>query len=175
RPMSRADEAAILKFANGLAPHDLLFLRRDIRNAKVVSAWMDQIESGEIETVLAMSGDDIVGCAALITDPLSWSPHVGEVRVLVAPGARQAGLGRQLIRDVFRIAIERGLTKLIAHMTVDQQGAIAIFEELGFRGEALLKDHVTDGEGETHDIAILSCDPASAARVLMAYGRGEGG
>ena len=43
---------------------------------------------------------------------------------------------------------------------VDQQGAIALFESLGFRAEALLKDHVRDQAGKTHDLAILAQDVA---------------
>ncbi len=32
-------EAEVLTFANTLDPHDLLFLRRDITQPKVLSAW----------------------------------------------------------------------------------------------------------------------------------------
>ena len=40
-------------------------------------------------------------------------------------------------------------------MTVDQTGAIAIFEGLGFKAEALLRDHVRDKTGKKHDIVVL--------------------
>jgi hypothetical protein len=33
-------------------------------------------------------------------------------------------------------------------MTVDQQAAIALFESLGFKAEALLRDHVRDVDGK---------------------------
>jgi len=68
------------------------------------------------------------------------------------------------------MAIERKLKKLSANMTVDQQGAVAIFEELGFSGEALLKDQVMDKNGETHDIVILSCDVERVHSQMAAYG-----
>ena len=76
------------------------------------------------------------------------------------------------IEEVFKIAIAQDLTKLTARMTIDQKGAIAIFEELGFRGEALLKDHVIDAKGQKHDLVILSCDPGQAAGLRSAYGDG---
>ena len=87
-----------------------------------------------------LRGEEILGCVALVRDPLSWSPHVGELRILVSQNARAKGLGRQLLQEGFRKALRLDLKKLIAQMTVDQQAAIALFEELGFRGEALLKD-----------------------------------
>ena len=40
-------------------------------------------------------------------------------------------------------------------MTVDQRGAITLFESLSFKAEALLRDHVRDVDGKTHDIVVL--------------------
>ena len=170
RLMTPADEAALLAFAKILPPHDLLYVRRDITNPKVVSAWARATEDGSIKTVLAEHDGEIVGCGALVRDPLSWSPHLGELRVLVSPKARQKGLGRILIQECFLMAVADELKKLIAHMTIDQKGAVAIFEELGFRGEALLKDHVMDRNGETHDIVVLSCDVERVHNQMSVYG-----
>ena len=175
REMRGADEKDMLDFARSLPTHDLLFVRRDITNPKVVAAWVEAIRAGTIWSVLALRGEEIVGCAALIRDPLSWSPHVGEMRVLVAESARAQGLGRILIEECFRKALRLNMKKLVAQMTVDQKGAIAIFEELGFRGEALLKDHVIDRDGRAHDIVILSLDVARAGAQLAAFGVGEAG
>lgn len=174
REMRGADEKDVLDFARALPTHDLLYVRRDITNPKVVGAWVDAIRAGTMWTVLASKGEEILGCAALVRDPLSWSPHVGELRVLVSEKAREKGLGRLLIQEAFRKALKLELKKLIAQMTVDQKGAISIFEELGFRGEALLKDHVVDRDGAAHDIAILSCDVERLHGKLAAYGVAEG-
>ena len=168
--MTAADEQDVLAFAHALPPHDLLFLRRDITRPKVISAWIRQIEEGSITSLLARREGQVVGCTAVVRDELSWSPHVGELRVLVAPGGRAKGLGRVLIQESFLIALDQGLEKLIAQMTVDQQGAIAVFESLGFRAEALLRDHVRDGQGVKHDIAILSHDVEQFQSQMQAYG-----
>ena len=168
--MSAADEGKVLAFAQSLPVHDLLYLMRDISNPKVVSAWVRAIEKSIMSTVLAYDGEELVGCAALYQDPYSWSPHWGELRVLVSPSMRQKGLGRILIQECFLMAVGKDLKKVSAQMTVDQKGAVAIFEELGFTGEALLKDHVMDREGETHDIVVLSCDIDRIHNQLAAYG-----
>jgi L-amino acid N-acyltransferase YncA len=168
--MMPQDEANVIAFARALPENDLLFMRRDIRQPKVVAAWTDLIAQGRLASLLARSGGEVVGCAALIVDQLSWSPHVGEVRVVVGPKMRGIGLGRLLIQGAFVIALSKGLEKLVAQMTVDQRGAIAVFEELGFRGEALMRDHVKGADGCKHDIVLLSHDVARVASQMEAYG-----
>ncbi len=168
--MSAADEDDVLAFARTLPPHDLLFLRRDITHAKVMQAWTRQINDGSIVSLLARREGQLVGCSAVVRDELSWSPHVADLRVLVAPGGRARGLGRLLIQESFRVALGLGLEKITAQMTVDQKAAITTFEGLGFKPEALLRDHVKDGTGQKHDIAILSHDVAQFHAQLDAYG-----
>jgi hypothetical protein len=62
----------------------------------------------------------------------------------------------------------------MARMTPDQRGAIALFEEMGFRGEAMLRDHVRDREGKVHDLAILSLDVARMEAQHGAFGLSDG-
>ena len=119
---------------------------------------------------MAWDGPDIVATTASIRDPLGWSPHVCEIRVLVLPVLRGKGLGRVLLERCVAAAIGGGATKLVARMTPDQVGAITLFEESGFRAEALLRDHVRDEAGAMHDLAILSLDPARAAARQAAFG-----
>lgn len=159
RLMAPSDEASVLAFTRALPPHDLLFVRRDVTNPKVVSAWMQGMREGQNVAVVATNdAEEIVGCAALFRDTLSWSPHVGDIRVLIAPGLRGKGLGRAMIQDCFKLALQQGISLLSAQMTVDQKAAVTIFEELGFSGSALLADHVMDRDGKKHDIVVLTCD-----------------
>jgi N-acetylglutamate synthase-like GNAT family acetyltransferase len=115
-----SDAEAMVAFARSLPEHDLLFLSRDVREPRVVAAWLKAIEEGEIDSLIAEDDGQVVATAALVRDPLSWSAHVGEVRLLVASERRGAGLGSDLLQGIFMIAKERGLSKLIARMTVDQ-------------------------------------------------------
>ena len=170
RLMTPDDEAAVLAFAQKLSVHDLLFLPRDISEPKVVAAWMESTRAGSIVTVLATRGADVLGCATIVGDEWSWSRHVGELRVLVLPELRGKGVGQKLTQESFALALDMGLEKLTAQMTVDQRGAIAVFEGLGFRPEALLHDHVKDREGKAHDIVILSHEVAKFAAQMQAYG-----
>jgi L-amino acid N-acyltransferase YncA len=157
------DERAMLAFAETLPEHDLLFLGRDLRHPRVIAAWVAAIAEGYIDSLVAEDGGAFVGTAALVRDPLGWSAHVGEIRLLVAPTKRGAGLGRDLLEGLYSIALERRLEKLTAQMTPDQIGSVMLFESLGFRAEALLKDQVRDRAGNTHDVAVLSHDIARSA------------
>ena len=152
------DRDAMLAFANTLPEHDLLFLGRDLRHPRVIEAWQAAIEDGWIDSLIAEDEGRFVGTAALVRDPLGWSAHVGEIRLLVAPGKRGGGIGRDLLEAIYSVAVERDVEKLIAQMTPDQIGSVMLFESLGFRAEALLKDHVRDADGKTHDLAILAHD-----------------
>lgn len=170
RSFTAADRAALAEFAAALPPHDLLFLARDLRQPKVIDAWLAATQSGEIASLVALDGARIVAATANITDRLSWSPHVCEIRLLVLPGQRGHGLGRTLLERSIDAAVASGATRLVARMTPDQTGAITLFEESGFRAEALLRDHVRDADGATHDLAILALDPAREAAKLAAFG-----
>jgi L-amino acid N-acyltransferase YncA len=158
RPFTRADAAGVAAFAQSLPEHDLLFLSRDIKHARVIEAWLDAISAGEIESLVAVVDTHVVATTAIVRDPLGWSPHVAEVRMLVSPALRGKGLGRALLDASIALAREAGTTKLMARMTPDQRGAITLFEEAGFRGEAMLRDHVKGRDGALHDLAILSLD-----------------
>ena len=170
RLMSHADEAAVLDFARKLPVHDLLFLPRDISEPKVLAAWIKEIERGAITSLLAVKAGRVVGCGTLVRDPLSWSPHVGEIRNVVSAEVRGQGVGRALTQEIFALALGAGLEKLVVQMTVDQTGAIAIFEGLGFKAEALLRDHVRDKGGKKHDIVVLGHNVAQVRAQMEAYG-----
>jgi RimJ/RimL family protein N-acetyltransferase len=170
RLMSRTDEAGVLEFARALPTHDLLFLPRNISQPKVLSAWIKEIELGDITSLLAVRNGRVVGCGTLVRDSHSWSTHVGEIRMVVAQEVRGQGVGRALSQETFALALCAGLEKLTVQMTVDQQAAIALFESLGFKAEALLRDHVKDVAGKKHDIVVLGHNVAQVAAQMEAYG-----
>ena len=170
RRMTPEHGSDITGFVRSLPDHDLLFLRRDIGEPKVVEAWMSGIREGRVLSLAAYADDRLVGCTAIVVENLSWSGHVGELRVLVGPSQRGKGLGRTLIQECFVQALELGLEKLCAQMTVDQTAAIGVFEELGFRAEAVLQKHVKDRDGRFHDLALMSHDVHAVNTALDAYG-----
>jgi len=57
RLMSRADEAAVLALGQKPPAHDLLFLPRSISHPKVLPAWINEIEPGQIKSQPVVKGD----------------------------------------------------------------------------------------------------------------------
>jgi RimJ/RimL family protein N-acetyltransferase len=159
RLMTRADEPVVLDFARTLPTHDLLFLPRNITEPKVMSAWISEIERGAFTSLLAIKDGRVIGCGTLVRDPHSWSPHVGEIRMVVSLDVRGQGVGRALSQETFALTLDAGLERLSVQMTVDQQAAIALFESLGFKAVALLRDHVRDVEWREarHRFARAQC------------------
>ncbi len=160
-------------FTDRLTDYDLLSMNRDIQEPKVLAAWSAAIDKGNIISVGARRNGEIIGTTAVVLEPNSWSAHVGEMRILIQPDARDIGLGRTLIQESFLIGLDLGLEKLTVRMTLDQEGAIAVFEEMGFKTEALLRDHVKDRDGEKHDLLMLSHDVEGVSAKMQAYGMGE--
>jgi len=164
RLMTPGDTNRIVAFARSLPEDDLLFLRTDITKAFVVMLWGQNIKAGLTVTVLAERNNEIAGYASMHNNEVTWQRHLGELRVQVGPPYRSKGLGRALAAEIFAIAHEMGLRKIVAHMTPDQQGAISTVKRLGFQQEALLHDFVIDRVGRTRDLIVMTCDVTSLTR-----------
>ena len=170
RLMQASDRDALLALARAIPEHDQLFLRRDITRPEVVERWIAELEAGELATVLATRDGEIDGYATVQPDRDTWSPHVAELRVHVAPAQRGCGLGRILTQEAFALALSAGIEKITGRMTTDQTAARRAFEGLGFRVEGLLRDYVKDRTGRTHDLLVFSHDVARFHAMLDAYG-----
>jgi RimJ/RimL family protein N-acetyltransferase len=158
RLMVPGDQAAVLAFARSLPSDDLLFLRTDITEKGALEEWTRNVEKGSTVSVIAEIEGALVGYASLHNDQARWTRRVGEIRVLLGPIHRGAGLGRRLAEEIFNLGRARGIKKMAAMMTPDQTGARAAFEKLGFQVEALLQDWVVDRNGRPRDLLIMSHD-----------------
>jgi L-amino acid N-acyltransferase YncA len=166
RRMDAADGSLILAFAASLPEEDLLFLRVDLTDPRVVDDWVASLESGLSASLLAFDGEALAGYASVHRDPASWTRRVGELRVNVGPRYRGRGLGRSLTAQIFDVARALGLRKLTAQMTPEQTGARAAFKRLGFIAEALLADFVEDRRGRPRDLIIMTCDVDGLSDLL---------
>lgn len=170
RRMDETDGPLIQQFALQLPKHDLLFMRRDISKKEGVERWIAALKRGAMHTVLCEDDQGLAGYSSIHLTELDWSAHVGELRVQIAERARGGGLGRYLTREAFNLALSLNIEKVAARMTPDQTAARALFQELGFQPEALLKDEVRDPNGEYHDLLIMACDVHTFLAQRHAFG-----
>ena len=153
--LEAGDRPKLLSFTRALPTHDLLFLPDDITDEHVVDAWIAAATAGATPTVIAEADGAIVGYSSVSVSEEQWTKHVAELRLVVAESSRGHGLGRRLVAEAFRIGVDLGVEKMVARMTVDQNGALRLFQGMGFQSEATLRDHVRDREGELHDLIVL--------------------
>ena len=156
--MRAGDQQAMLEFARSLPEEDLLFLQVDITQEAVVSTWVRLIEEGRRFTVLLMHEGVLAGYCSLARQNVLWTRHMGEIRLIVNPRFRGAGLGAILAREILDVAPDAALRRIVAQMPRHQAGARAMFRKLGFNLESMLADWVIDRAGETHDLVILAYD-----------------
>lgn len=144
---------AVLRFFQSLPDSDRTFIKEDVTDPATVRAWTAGEARGR--RWVALDGDEIAGYLAVLPLP-GWSDHVGEIRIVVAPGRRGQGLGRELARHALVQAVEAGLTKLVVEVVADQEPVLTLFTGLGFTGEALLRDHIRGRDGQLHDLVLLA-------------------
>ena len=158
RSMRAEDKELFANLLRSLPRKDNYYLLVDVDNDQTIERWMNKVESGETIGVVALQGDQMVGYCNLRTNDLPWTRHVGEIRMSVSADHRNHGIGRILAGKIFSIARARGLQKLWVRMALSQEAAQVVFQNLGFRTEALLSDFVKNENGLTDGLVIMSRD-----------------
>lgn len=158
RPLIVQDETALVDFFKALPDQDILYLRDDVKDPKVVKHWCETLDyEGTLPMIAEIEGK-IVGDATLHQEKRGWRSHIGTVRVVIHPEYRGRGIGRSLVSELIQIALDSGIVKLDAEFMAEQTRQIAIFEKLGFVNMAVLPQHVKDVKGESHDLVIMVYD-----------------
>ena len=89
----------------------------------------------------------VVGRLSLSRDPHPSSRHVADLGLMVAADRRRRGIGRALLEEAVRWALESGIRKLELHVFPWNQPALKLYESFGFEREGLRKEHYArDGE-----------------------------
>jgi len=158
RPVVKTDAQALFQFFHGLSQEDRLYLRDDVADREVIDGWMENLDYDKVLPIIALDGETIVADATLHRNPHGWMRHVGEIRMSVAGSYRGRGLARTIAAEIFHQAVGLGLDKLVAEMLTVQGNAQRVFTRLGFKEEAVLKDHGMDANGQKHDLIIMSND-----------------
>lgn len=167
-PLGAEHLSGLRAFLAALPDEDVTFIKEDVRDPAVAEAWAAGGEPA-LRWVAVDEDGAVLGLVALL--PLvGWSSHVGELRLVVDPGRRRAGIGRALARHALQAALDAGLRKIVVEVVAEQEGAARMFGELGFRGEALLQDHIRDRTGELRDLLVLAHDADEEWSALAGVG-----
>lgn len=139
RPAVPADADALVTLGRAVASEQELWLtynrsrgdeRRNLRGVRRdpnVAVFVAEMEEG------------VVGRLSIARDASPLSPHVAELGLMVAAGARRRGIGSALIEEAVKWARRAGIVKLELTVFPHNEPAIALYRKLGFRDEGRLE------------------------------------
>jgi L-amino acid N-acyltransferase YncA len=158
RNLTIEDLDRLMSFYQSLPEEDLKYLRVDVTNRNIVRQRIEYAEAGNIFRIIALKGDSIIADGALELTTEEWRSHQGELRVIVAKEFRRKGVGMIIMRELYFLALEKKVEKVVAKMMKPQVAARTICKKLGFREEVLIHDYVKDQSGKSQDLVIMTCD-----------------
>ena len=170
RALEQTDRRALTRFLERVPAGESRFFKEDVLDARTVTSWLEERRAPR--AVACDDGGDILGYAVVLPGN-GWSSHVGELGLVVDPQHRRAGLGRLLAQWALVESARMGLAKLSVEVVAEQDAAVRMFQQLGFRAEALLYDQVRDRDGLTRDLIVLSHQVAENWSLLETIGVGS--
>jgi L-amino acid N-acyltransferase YncA len=133
-----------------------------------IDNWTLEIASGATITVIAAADGEVLGESSLHRTDVPWTRHVGIIRVVIHPQQRGRGLARLLLGEVCAVAIAAGIERLVAEMTAEQTGALALFAGLGFVQEGRYRAFARDMHGDLHDLIVMTAGRPEMERLVQA-------
>ncbi len=158
RDMAPGDAQRSFEFFAGLPEEDRRYLRVDVTRWEMVERRTREIDTGRAVRIVADDGDAIVADASLELEGHGWGNNIAEIRLIVARPYQRTGLGTILARELYFMAAERKVDRIVARLMRPQAGAHRIFKRLGFAEEYLIPEHVRDQDGNWQDLIIMRCN-----------------
>jgi GNAT superfamily N-acetyltransferase len=158
RNMRPADVESSFAFFTELPEEDRRFLRVDVTRRDVVERRTTEIDSGRVDRLVAVIGDVIVADGALELQGHGWGENIGELRLIVARPYQHLGLGTLLARELYYLAMQHKLDRIVVRVMRPQSRAHRIMRRLGFKEEFLIPEHVRDLDGAWQDLIIMRCN-----------------
>ena len=159
---------ALAAFFERMPEGDLTFIKVDV-SPDAVGAWPDAPGARWVE----VHDDGRISGLVVLYRLSGLSDHVAELRLVVDPEARGQGIGRKLAQHAVAHAVRSGLLKVVVEMPAARQRVSEMFLDLGFTGEALLRDHFRDRDGEVQDLIMLAYLVEDAHDSMSAVGMAE--
>lgn len=154
RKLEARDVERLEAFFAAIPEDDRTFFKEDLSTPEAITALA--IDRRGLRLIAIDEANEIAGYVAVLPET-GLSRHVGEVRLVVSPTRRRSGAGKALARRaLFDSVRELGLRKLCVEVMAAQEPAIAMFRQIGFEGEAILRDHLRDRSGAMQDLILLS-------------------
>lgn len=133
-------------------------MKDDVTDPELIRKWIFDLDYDNVLPLVAMDKDRIVANGTLKFNPVGWRNHQGEIRTTVDPEYREKGLSTLLIENLIEIAKSMGLEQLTAELAPTLDKAYFLFEKLGFKEAAVLKNFIKDQEDRYEDLVVMIMD-----------------
>ena len=157
RGMHASDVDRSYDFFCDLPEEDRKYLRVDVTRRKMVERRTKELDPDRIERLVVVHDDEIVADGALELEGHGWGENVAEIRLVVSRDWQRYGLGTMLARELFHLASQVRVDRIVARLMRPQAGAHRIMKRLGFSEEFLIPEHVRDQDGVWQDLIIMRC------------------
>ena len=158
RHMEPGDVQASFDFFQKLPPADRKYLRVDVANWEFVKRRIRHIGDGQVERLVVVDGEEIIGDGGLELSGHGWGDKIAEIRLIIARGYQRTGLGTLLTRELHTLAAQHKVSRIVARLMRPQVGAHRILHSLGFHEEFEIPAMVLDREGQWQDMIIMRCN-----------------
>jgi RimJ/RimL family protein N-acetyltransferase len=158
RNMAPGDVESSFAFFTALPEEDRRYLRVDVTRRELVERRTTELDSGRVDRLVALVDDEIVADGSLELEGHGWGDSIGEFRLIVARAYQHLGLGTLLARELYFLAMQRKLDRIVVRVMRPQSRAHRIMKRLGFKEEYLIPEHVRDQNGAWQDLIIMRCN-----------------
>ncbi len=155
RDLNLKDVSISHKFFQAIPESKRKYYRSDVTNKKHLKERAEQSESGKIIRRIALFEKQIVGDASLEIDSDSWKSGTAFLRLVIDPGHSGKGVQYALAKDLYDIAHDKHIEKIVAKFMRPQKDLMTIYTNLGFKMEGVLPDYVHDLKGKEQDMVIM--------------------
>ena len=158
RTLTLKDLEKLMVFYRSLPYEDRKYLRIDVTDQGAVEKKLRTMKDGSSVRIIAMHNDMIVAMGILELGTDDWRKNQGELRVVVARDFQRKGLGMMIIRELYLLAVDQKVEKIVAKMLKPQIAARKIGEKIGLREEISLPAYVKDQDKKNQDLIIMTCN-----------------
>tara|TARA_B100002003_G_C13999883_1_gene482751 strand:- start:324 stop:929 length:606 start_codon:yes stop_codon:yes gene_type:complete len=155
RDLNHNDVLQSQKFFQAISESERKYFRSDVLDIKHLQERCLESEKGKIIRRIALISDAIVGDASLEIETDFWKSGSAFLRLVIDPMHIGTGVQYVLAKDMYDIAHDQHLEKIIAKFMRPQKDLMDIYQKLGFRVEGVLPDYVHDQEGKEQDMVVM--------------------
>jgi L-amino acid N-acyltransferase YncA len=162
----KQDFEPLMKFYAELPEEDRRYLRIDVTNRKTMEQRLKLMEFGYHFRILALANGEVVGKGVLELPFEEWRRHQGELRVIIARIYQHRGVGMLLMRELYRLALQKKVDTVVVWAMRPQEAALNLARKMGFCDQTVLPSYVKDQTGEMQDLYIMKGKIENLVRTI---------